>query len=173
MVELLIYSFDNSLCWQPILLRGPRRVFLAGGPSHAKLCEGCGGGRVMNARRRQRCLALAKGFDVAPPKALPGSCLRGCERGPDGVAPEKPGVAHAASARMGVAPRLVRRQTSVLVFIQFDRTGVAPQCYVKAFDRSGICQRPYRLLYEKSLVNSRERPARRQTFYATSSYYYR
>jgi len=33
------------------------------------------------------------------------ACPRGCERGPDGVAPEKPGVAHAASARMGVAPR--------------------------------------------------------------------
>ncbi len=46
----------------------------------------------------------------APPKAQPGFVSARCERGPDGVAPEKPGVAHTRS-RMGVAPRLDDEET--------------------------------------------------------------
>ncbi len=58
--------------------RGPRRVFSAEGPSHAMRCEGCGGGRVMNARPvGQRCLALAKRSGPAQPKALPGPSVEG------------------------------------------------------------------------------------------------
>ena len=38
-------------------------------------------------------------------KAQPVSVFARCERGPDAEAPEKPGVAHAALACMGVAPR--------------------------------------------------------------------
>ncbi|MGA9140285.1 MAG: hypothetical protein WBZ29_08675, partial [Methanocella sp.] len=48
--------------------RGPRRIFLAEGPSHAKLCEGCGGGRAMNAAEGA-LLSACEALRSAPPKA--------------------------------------------------------------------------------------------------------
>ena len=54
-------------------------------PSTLSACEGCGGGRAMNARPvGQRCLALAKRSEPGAAEGAAGACPRGCERGPDG-----------------------------------------------------------------------------------------
>ncbi len=85
--------------------------------------------RPGNERCRQaRCLALAKRSSPAQRSAA-GRIRRGCERGPDGVAPEKPGVAHAAKPGMGVAPRLILEVTDINhhAFLLEACIGVAPR----------------------------------------------
>ena len=80
-------------------------------PQHASACEGCGGGRAMNACRRQRCLALAKRRS-APPKALL-SVYAGVRARPGRRSTGKTRSSTCSEASTGVAPRKICR-TSII-----------------------------------------------------------